>query len=308
LNYIGKSAKNIVEKQETSDWGKSVVEQLSLDLRKEFPDMTGFSARNLWDMRRFYDSYKNSPKLRQLVAEIPWGHNLVILNSLKNPKEREWYLQQTSENGWSRAVLTNQIETKLYQRQVETEKVSNFQKTLPPLQSDLVEQTLKDPYIFDFLTLDKKAKEKDLERGLLEKIKNFLLELGAGFAFVGSQFHIEVEEDDFYIDLLFYHYYLRCFVAIDLKMTKFKPEYAGKMNFYLSALDDLVRHKDDQPSIGIILCKSKKKTVAEYALRDMTKPIGVSEYRTNNELESKLAKNLPNLEELERLIKEEDDI
>lgn len=283
----------------------------------EFPEIKGFSRRNLYRMRQFYMTYRTTSEfvaqvvaqiesefVPQAVAQIPWGHNILIIEKVKNPKEREWYLQQTSENGWSRAVLTHQIETILYQRQIEAEKVNNFQTTLPPLQSDLIEQTLKDPYIFDFLTLDKKAKEKDLERGLLEKIKSFLLELGTGFAFVGSQFHLEVEGEDFYIDLLFYHYSLRRFFAIDLKMTEFKPEFAGKMNFYLSALDDLIKHADDQPSIGIILCKSKKKTIAEYALRDMTKPIGVSEYRTGQALESKL----PNLRELERLIEDNDEI
>jgi len=296
----------IVERQEQSGWGEAVVEKLAKDLRHEFPEMKGLSARNLWDMRRFYEAYRDQPNLRQLVAEIPWGHNLVLLNSVKNTSEREWYIHQTIQNGWSRAVLVHQIETDLYHRQVKAEKTTNFPATLPPPHSDLVQQTMKDPYIFDFLSLGKEAQERDLERALVEKIKEFLLELGVGFAFLGSQYHVEVSGQDFYIDLLFYHHRLRCLVAIDLKMEDFKPEFAGKMNFYLSALDDLLRHPEDHPSVGIILCKGKKKKIAEYALRDMSKPMGVSEYRFTSKLPRDLAKALPAPRDLERLMEEEE--
>ena len=296
----------IVERQEQSGWGEAVVEKLAKDLRHEFPEMKGLSARNLWDMRRFYEAYRDQPNLRQLVAEIPWGHNLVLLNSVKNTSEREWYIRQTIQNGWSRAVLVHQIETDLYHRQVKAEKTTNFPATLPPPQSDLVQQTMKDPYIFDFLALGKEAQERDLERALVEKIKEFLLELGVGFAFLGSQYHVEVSDQDFYIDLLFYHHGLRCLVAIDLKMEDFKPEFAGKMNFYLSALDDLLRHPEDHPSVGIILCKGKKKKIAEYALRDMHKPMGVSEYRFTSKLPRDLAKALPAPRDLKRLMEEEE--
>jgi len=233
--------RRIVESQEKSAWGKSVVEQLARDLRREFPDVKGFSARNLWDMRRFYLVYNDHPNLRQAVAEIPWGHNLAIINKVKDTSQRQWYLHQTIRNGWSRNVLVHQIESDLYGRQAAAVKTTNFQETLPSPQSELMEQTIKDPYIFDFITIGKGAKERELEKALIEKIRDFLLELGMGFAFMGSQYHLEVDGRDFYLDLLFYHHRLRCLVAIDLKMTDFMPEYAGKMNFYLSALDDMVR-------------------------------------------------------------------
>lgn len=260
--------RRIVESQEKSVWGKGVVEKLAGDLRREFPDVKGFSARNLWDMRRFYLAYDDHPNLRQVVAEIPWGHNLAIINKVKDPSQRAWYLHQTTQNGWSRNVLVHQIESDLYGRQAAAIKTTNFLETLPSPQSELMEQTIKDPYIFDFITIGEDAKERELEKALIEKIRDFLLELGMGFAFMGSQYHLEVDGRDFYLDLLFYHHRLRCLVAIDLKMTDFMPEYAGKMNFYLSALDEMVRHQDDQPSVGIILCKSKSGLVAEYSLRD----------------------------------------
>jgi predicted nuclease of restriction endonuclease-like (RecB) superfamily len=260
--------RRIVESQKESAWGKGVVEKLAGDLRREFPDVKGFSARNLWDMRRFYLAYSDHLNLRQLVAEIPWGHNLAIINKVKDPSQRQWYLHQTIQNGWSRNVLVHQIASDLYGRQAAAIKTTNFSETLPSPQSELMEQTIKDPYIFDFITIGKDAKERELEKALIEKIRDFLLELGMGFAFMGSQYHLEVDGRDFYIDLLFYHHRLRCLVAIDLKMTDFMPEYAGKMNFYLSALDEMVRHPDDQSSVGIVLCKSKSGLVAEYSLRD----------------------------------------
>ena len=301
---IGKA---ILERQEHSGWGDAVLDRLSKDLMSAFPETQGLSRRNLYRMRAFYLTYRETPKfVPQVVAQIPWGHNVLIIEKIKNSREREWYARQTIENGWSRAVLVHQIETDLYHRQVKAEKTTNFPATLPPPQSDLVQQTMKDPYIFDFLALGRKAQERDLESALVEKIKDFLLELGVGFAFLGSQYQVEVSGQDFYIDLLFYHHRLRCLVAIDLKMEDFKPEFAGKMNFYLSALDDLLRHPEDHPSVGIILCKGKKKKIAEYALRDMSKPMGVSEYRFTSKLPRDLAKALPAPRDLERLMEEEE--
>lgn len=295
----------VLERQEERGWGAKVIDRLSRDLRDAFPDIRGFSVRNLKYMRAFAEAHPDDSIVQQLVAQIPWGHNVVLLDKVKDPEQRAWYVQQTLENGWSRAILVHQIETDLYGRQVAAAKITNFDLTLPPPQSDLAQQALKDPYLFDFLSLSKEAQERDLERGLLERIKDFLLELGAGFAFMGSQYHLEVGGQDFYVDLLFYHHRLRCLVAIDLKMGDFKPEYAGKMNFYLSALDDLVRHAEDAPSVGLVLCKGKNRTVAEYALRDMTKPIGVAEYRLTHTLPGNLARALPDPADLERLMEDE---
>jgi predicted nuclease of restriction endonuclease-like (RecB) superfamily len=298
--------RDILRQQGTQGWGAKVIERLAQDLCREFPDVKGFSLRNLKYMRAFAEAYPERQFVQQLAAQIPWFHNCLLLDRVKDPVRREWYIRQTIENGWSRAVLVHQIETNLYHRQVTAGKTTNFPATLSPPQSDLVQQTMKDPYIFDFLSLGKEAQERDLERALVEKIKEFLLELGVGFAFLGSQYHVEVSGQDFYIDLLFYHHRLRCLVAIDLKMEDFKPEFAGKMNFYLSALDDLLRHPDDQPSVGIILCKGKKKKIAEYALRDVKKPMGVSEYRFTSKLPRDLAKALPAPRDLERLMEEEE--
>jgi predicted nuclease of restriction endonuclease-like (RecB) superfamily len=237
--------------------------------------------------------------LPQAVAEIPWGHNAWLLEKLKDPRQRLWYAAKTLEHGWSRAVLTVQIESDLYHRQGKA--VSNFAKTLPAPHSDLVQQSLKDPYLFDFLTLHDDAIERDLELGLLDHIQKFLIELGAGFAFVGRQVPISVGDDDDFLDLLFYHLKLRCFVVIDLKMKKFTPADAGKMNFYLSAVDSRMRHTTDAPSIGLILCKTRDRITAEYALRDITKPIGVAEWQTRlvHSLPEPLKGSLPSIEEIE---------
>lgn len=231
------------------------------------------------------------------MAEIPWGHNVTLFEKLKHPDERLWYAKKTIENGWSRNVLIHQIESDLYQRQGSA--VSNFDSTLPAPQSDLARQLLKDPYTFDFLQLGEAVQERGLEQGLIDHIQRFLLELGIGFAFVGRQYHLDVGGDDFYIDLLFYHLHLRCYVVIELKMEKFKPEFAGKMNFYLAVVDDLLRHSDDQPSIGLILCKEKNQVVAEYSLRDGGKPIGVAEYVLTTELPKALESKLPSVEVLQ---------
>jgi predicted nuclease of restriction endonuclease-like (RecB) superfamily len=231
------------------------------------------------------------------MRQIPWGHNLELIFKLKDRARRLWYAQKALEHGWSRAVLVHQIKSRLYERQGAA--VTNFDTVLPPAQSDLAKSTIKDPYVFDFLTMSADAAERDLERGLVEHIRKFLLELGVGFAFVGSQYHIEVAGDDFYVDLLFYHLRLRCFVVIELKAGEFKPEDAGKMSFYLAAVDDTLKHHDDKPTIGIVLCGTKKRLIAEYALRNMSAPIGVSEYRLATTLPEDLKGNLPSVEELE---------
>ncbi len=235
------------------------------------------------------------------MAQIPWGHNAVLLEKLQDTATRLWYAEKTLQRGWSRAVPVHQIELDLYGR--EGRAVTNFHATLPAPQSDLAQQTLKDPYIFDFLTLDDRVRERELESALLIRLRDFMLELGVGFSFVGSQYHLEIGGKDYFVDLLFYHLKLRAFVAVDLKTEEFKPEFAGKMNFYLSAVDDLLRHCDDQPSIGMILCKSHDKVTVEYALRDSRKPIGVAEYRLTPVLPPELKSSLPTVAELEEELK-----
>jgi predicted nuclease of restriction endonuclease-like (RecB) superfamily len=304
--------KTIVERQEKERWGRSVVERLSKDLRQEFPEIKGFSARNIWKMRAFYCAWSrrisilpqpaaelDGENLPQVATEIPWDHNVTLVSKIKDPSERLWYAWQTLEHGWSRSVLVMHIESGLYKRQGKA--ITNFERTLPPPQSDLAQQTVKDPYVFDFLTMSDKAHERDIEMGLVDHVRRFLLELGDGFAFVGQQYPLEVGGENFYIDLLFYHIKLRCYVVIELKAQPFKPEHAGKMNFYLSAADDLLRHGDDQPSIGLILCKDKNKIVAEYAIRDIKKPIGVSQWKTKivESLPKRLHGKLPSVQELE---------
>lgn len=289
--------RDILIRQQQQGWGAKVIDRLAADLRSSFPEIKGFSPRNLKYMRTFAEAYPDESLVQQLVALIPWGHNVRILDAVKDSAQREWYIQQTIQHGWSRNVLVHQIESGLYHRQGKA--TTNFERTLPQPQSELAQQLLKDPYTFDFLSLGEDAKERDLERALIDRIRDFLLELGVGFAFVGSQYHLEVGGQDFYLDLLFYHLRLRCYVVIDLKMSDFQPEFSGKMNFYLSAADDLLRHPDDQPSIGIILCKSKNQVIAEYALRDTNKPMGVSTYQLQDALPSQLKESLPTVEELE---------
>jgi len=274
-----------------------VIERLAQDLKREFPEMKGFSPRNLKYMRAFAEAYSDEPFVQQAAAQIPWFHHCVLLDKVKDLQERLWYIQQTIEHGWSRNVLVHQIESGLYERQGKA--ITNFERTLPAPQSDLARSLIKDPYVFDFLTLGPQAQERDLERSLLEHLRDFLLELGRGFAFVGSQYRLEVDGDEFFIDLLFYQLRLRCYVVIELKIGEFKPEYAGKMNFYLSAVDDLLRHPEDRPSIGLILCNTQNRLVAEYALRDLSKPMGVATYRVTEALPDELRKSLPSLEELE---------
>jgi len=289
--------REILQRQQDEGWGTKVIERLAKDLKREFPDIKGFSRTNLLYMRAFAEAYPDESFVQQAAGQIPWFHNCVLLDRVKVPEQRVWYIQQTTQNGWSRAILEMQIESRLYERQGSA--VTNFSQTLPEPQSDLAQQLIKDPYNFDFLTLGKEAQERDLERALVERIRDFLVELGAGFAFVGSQYPLEVSGREYRLDLLFYHLKLRCFVIIDLKMVEFQPEFSGKMNFYVSAVNAILRHPDDQPTIGIILCKSKNKTVAELALQGMTQPIGVSTHRIGQDVPEQLKGILPTVEQLE---------
>jgi len=289
--------RQILSRQELEGWGSKVIDRLADDLRHAFPEMKGFSPRNLKYMRALAEAYSDEQFVQATLAQIPWYHNVTILDKIKDHAEREWYIRQTIQHGWSRNVLVHQIESSLYQRHGKA--VANFDRTLPAPQSELARQILKDPYNFDFLSLGEEAQERDLERGLIEHLREFLLELGVGFAFVGSQYHLEVGGEDFYLDLLFYHLHLRCYVVIELKICEFQPEFAGKMNFYLSAVDDLLRHPEDRPSIGLILCKTRNRIIAEYALRDTLKPMGVAEYKITALLPEHLKGSLPSIEELE---------
>jgi predicted nuclease of restriction endonuclease-like (RecB) superfamily len=295
--------REILERQKAQGWGAKVIEQLSKDLRSEFPQMKGLSRANLLYMRSFAETYTDEQFVQQAVGQIPWGHNVRILDKVKDAKQREFYIHKTIENGWSRNVLVLQIESKLYERQGKA--ITNFEMTLPPAQSDLAVQLLKDPYNFDFLTLHDEAVERDLESALLQNLQKFLVELGVGFAFVGRQYHLEVGDQDFYIDLLFYHLKLRAFVVVDLKMREFKPEDAGKMSFYLTATDKILKHETDAPTIGMILCKTKNKLVAEYALQNLGSPIGVSEMQLAEALPENLKGSLPTIEEIEKELNEE---
>ncbi|HBB35588.1 MAG TPA: DUF1016 domain-containing protein [Cyanobacteria bacterium UBA8803] len=289
--------REILSQQQQQGWGAKVISQLAKDLKKAFPEMKGFSRTNLLYMRAFAQAYSDEQFVQQVAGQIPWFHNCVLLDKVKDATERQWYIQKTIEHGWSRSILTHQIELRLYHRQGKA--TTNFERTLPKPQSELAEQVLKDPYNFDFLSLGDKAWERELENALLKHIRDFLLELGVGFAFVGNQYHLEVGGRDFWIDLLFYHYRLHCFVVIDLKVVEFEPEFSGKMSFYVSAVDDLLRQSGDNPTIGIILCKTKNQTLVEYALRDVNKPIGVSTYQLQDALPENLQGSLPTIEQLE---------
>ncbi|MBW4619622.1 MAG: DUF1016 family protein [Cyanosarcina radialis HA8281-LM2] len=289
--------REILQRQQQQGWGAKVIEKLAKDLRLEFPQMKGFSRTNLLYMRAFAEAYADELIVQAPLGQITWYHNIALLDKLKSNAERLWYAKQTVENGWSRNILVHQIESRLYHRTGGA--ITNFDRALPKPQSELAQQLLKDPYNFDFLVLNKEAQERDLEKALVAHIRDFLMELGVGFAFVGSQYHLEVQGDDYYIDLLFYHLKLRCYVVIDLKIGEFQPEFSGKMSFYVSAVDDLLRHRDDGPTIGIILCKGKKKIAVEYALRDVNKPIGISTYQLQDTLPESLQTSLPTLEQLE---------
>lgn len=317
--------KQIVEKQKTASWGSGLIEQISSDLREEFPELTGFSAKNLRYCRAFYSFYSSYQIQRKVVADsiysiwqqpvaeiqqadldrvvlsklgmIPWGHHIIIQQYNKEPIKAIFYINQTIENNWSRSVLQMQIESKLFERQGKA--VNNFKLTLPKPQSDLANQLLKDPYNFSFLTLENDVQELELERQLVKNISHFILELGKGFAYMGRQFPLRVNNKEYRLDLLFYHVKLKCYFVIELKTRDFEPEFVGKLNFYLSAIDSLIKEDTDEPTIGMLLCKTKDNLNVEFALRDLNKPIGVSEF-TFNELPENLQKSLPTVEELER--------
>jgi predicted nuclease of restriction endonuclease-like (RecB) superfamily len=313
-------------RQRNEGWGAGVIPRLAKDLHNELPEEKGFSERNIKQMLAFYREYphlefvqqpvaqiESTPKVSQLVAlfpgelllALPWGHHGVLMTKVKDPTTRQWYMRAAIENGWSRNILLMQIETTAHARLGRA--ANNFARRLPPSDSDLVRQTLKDPYLFDFLTLEIGFHERELEIGLIAHLEKFLLELGRGFAFVGRQYHLDIGDQDFYIDLLFYHLKLRCYVVIDLKRGDFKPEYAGKMNFYCSVVDDQLRHQDDKPTIGLILCQQPNRVLAEYALRGMDKPIGVSGFELTRALPETLQSSLPSIEQIEQELEGDDE-
>lgn len=284
-------------------WGNRFIDNLATDIRIDFPESKGYSVRNLKYMAKFAETYPNREFVQTVSAQIPWSHNIAIIEKVKDPEQRIWYIQKTAENGWSHNVLIHQIESGLYQRQVLVDKVSNFESRLPSPQSELAAQTMKDPYVFDFIPFRDEMLERDIEQALVRDVTNLLLELGTGFAFLGNQYHLNVGGDDFYIDLLFYNLNLRCYVVIELKAGDFKPEYAGQLNFYLSAVDGILKKAEDNPSIGLLLCKSKNNLVAEYSLKDISKPIGVSEYKVTSSLPDALEEQLPSVEDILKRIK-----
>ena len=281
-------------------WGNKFIDNLATDIKMSFPESKGYSVRNLKYMAKFAEAYPDREFVQQVVAQIPWGHNIILMDKVSNPDERVWYIQKAIENSWSRNVLVHQIESGLYKRQVSAEKVSNFEHRLPSPQSELAVQTMKDPYVFDFIPFREDMLERDIEQALVRDITKLLLELGTGFAFVGNQYHLNVGGDDFYIDLLFYNLNLRCYVVIELKTGDFKPEYAGQLNFYLSAVDGILKKEHDNPSIGLLLCKSKNNLVAEYSLKDISKPIGVSKYKVTSNLPDDLEDQLPSIEDIQK--------
>lgn len=295
--------KMLSDKSKDSQWGNNWLGQLSIDLRKDFPDMEGFSKTNLYNIKRFYQFYQGANFFHQLGGKIPWRHHVEIFTKSKDHQEALFYIQKTIENGWSRNILGIQIESKLYERQGKS--ITNFKNTLPNTSSDLAHQLLKDPYQFDFLTLTENYKERELENALVENITKFLLELGSGFAYVGKQVPMQVGDQEYFIDLLFYHLKLRAYVVIELKATDFIPEYAGKLSFYLSAANDLLRHPTDNPTIGLMICKNKNSIIAEYALKNINQPIGVSEYQLTKLFPEEFKSSLPTIEEIENELKDE---
>ena len=295
---------DILTRQSQQGWGTKVIERLAQDLRAAFPSMRGFSPRNLKYMRAFAEAWPDTAIVQQAVAQLPWGHNLVLLDKLPGPETRRWYAAKAIEHNWSRNILVMQIETRLLERSGKA--VSNFESHLPKPQSDLARESLKDPYRFDFLGLTFDAQEREIENALVKHVTEFLLELGAGFAFVGQQVLLDVGGDEFLIDLLFYHLKLRCYVVIELKAGKFKPEHLGQLSFYLTAVDAQLKHPQDGPTIGLLLCKSKNKVVAKYALRDNARPIGVAEYQLVESLPAELQTSLPSIEQIERELASDD--
>ena len=290
--------REILERQSQQYWGAKVIERLALDLRAAFPEMKGFSNRNLKYMRAFAEAWTNSEFVQEVLAQLPWYHQTTILDKLKTLELRTWYVAKAVENGWSRNMLVHHIDSQLHARTGKA--VTNFANHLPAPDADLARESLKDPYKLDFLGLGEEAKERALESAIVDHITSFLLELGAGFAYVGRQVPLEVGGDDFFIDLLFYHLKLHCYVVIELKATDFQPEYAGKLAFYLSAVDSQVKTPEDSPTIGLLLCKNQNRVVAEYSLRNVNKPIGVAEYQLIQSLPDNLKTNLPSIEDIER--------
>jgi predicted nuclease of restriction endonuclease-like (RecB) superfamily len=292
---------DILTRQEREGWGAKVIDRLSSDLIHEFPEIKGFSVRNLKYMQKFARAWRHTAIVQELLAQITWYHHITLLDKVKDPAEREWYIRETIRNGWSRNVLVHQIESGLVNRAGTS--VTNFSATLPAPQSDLALEVVKDPYIFDFLGRSAEISERDLHRSLLERLRDFLVELGIGFAFLGSEYHLEIGDQDFYLDLLFYHTRLHCYIIIELKIGAFVPEFAGKLNFYLSAADDLLRDPAmDQPTIGILLCREKNRVIAEYALRDMSKPMAVSTYHIGHTLPPQFQEQLPDTDRLKDIL------
>lgn len=289
---------DILQRQAQQGWGTKVIERLAHDLRNDFPEMKGFSPRNLKYMRAFAQAWPDSAFVQAVLAQLPWYHQLALLDKLGAADERRWYAAKAIEHNWSRNVLVIQIETRLRERTGSA--VTNFVDQLPRQHSDLARESLKDPYRLDFLGLGENAEERAIESAIVQHITQFLIELGAGFAYVGRQVHIEVGGDDFFIDLLFYHLKLRCYVVVELKAGAFKPEHTGQLGFYLSAVDSQIKAEQDNPTIGLLLCKSQNRIVAEYALRDSKKPIGVAEYQLIESLPAELQTNLPSIEQIER--------
>ncbi len=288
---------------EHKSWGNKFIDNLASDIHMAFPESKGYSVRNLKYMSKFAARFPDREFVQAALAQITWYHHIALMDKVKNADEHVWYAKETAKNGWSRNVLVHQIESGLYQRQVLVDKVSNFERRLPSPQSELAVQTMKDPYVFDFIPFRENMIERDIEQALVRDVTKLLLELGTGFAFLGNQYHLNVGGDDFYIDLLFYNLNLRCYVVIELKTGDFKPEYAGQLNFYLSAVDGILKKEEDNPSIGLLLCKSKNNLVAEYSLKDISKPIGVSEYKVTSSLPDDLEKQLPSVEDIQKRIK-----
>ena len=294
----------ILQRQATEGWGAKVIDRLSADLRQAFPDMKGLSPRNLKYMRAFAEAWPDKAIVQRVIAQLPWRQNIALLERLDDPDVRLWYARKTVEQGWSQPILCLQIEGQAHKRQGKA--LTNFPATLPPADSDMAAQIFKNPYLFDFIGTADPRREREVEQALVDHIQRFLLEMGAGFAFMGRQAHLEVESQDFYLDLLFYHVKLRCYVVVELKAVPFDPAFVGQLNLYLSAVDDLLRQPDDKPTIGLLLCRSKKKLVVEYALRDLKKPIGVAAWQTKlvKSLPKELKGSLPTIEEIEKELAE----
>ena len=285
---------------EKAVWGNKFIENLSKDIKIEFPTETGYSVRNLKYMAKFAHLFPDFEFVQVALAQITWYHHITLMDKVKDMQPYLWYAEKTIENGWTRNVLVHQIETNLYQRQVINEKISNFATRLPSPHSELAQQTMKDSYIFNFIPFSENIHERDMESAMVRNVTKLLLELGEGFAFLGNQYHLEVGGEDFYIDLLFYNLKLRSYVVIELKTGNFKPEYVGKLNFYLSVVDDMLKTETDNPSIGLLLCKENNKVIAKYALKNVEKPIGVSEYELTKQLPKNIETVLPNAEDIEK--------